>query len=225
MTVGTIIINAANLVNVGNTAFYTAPESLSQALLAWTQIYGFLLENDDDYFCTQLYIQSTSFTTDGYRNFVYSYPLPTDFQTLRLLQFQGQGSAAPSTYFPCYKSTLAEFGNNQNFPAYRELGKNLLIYDPIGYSIYCMWYYPSAISAVGGTFTVATDLTYPNNMIPDAMTYLLAGEIVRKQKEDPTLWIEKATDILNTMKKQQSRDQSRAISPLNTFNEGFDPWY
>jgi len=67
------------------------------------------------------------------------------------------------------------------------------------------------------TLTTSSDLSYPNNMIPEAMSYLLAGEIRRKQHQDPALWTSKAGEIMGTMVQQKSRDDASATQPKNIF--------
>jgi len=149
-------------------------------------------------------------TLDSHRSYTYLMTLPTDFYRLRLLQYQSSsGSAA---YLPFNKMTLQNYGGTQNTPAYRFEGTNLAVYDPQSYAEYCMWYYPRPV-----TLTTSSDLSYPNNMIPEAMSYLLAGEIRRKQHQDPALWTSKAGEIMGTMVQQKSRDDASANQPKNIF--------
>jgi len=222
MLVSDIIAAAQNLVNVPNASFWTATEQLWQAQLAYKQVYAFLLGNDDDYFVTSVALSLASdFTADPDRTYSYTMTLPDDFMTLRLLQYKGMGTgSAESVFFSCYKSTLQEYGNTQNFPAYRIVGTDLNVYDPVGYPTYLMWYYPSP-----EVLATDTDIVYPNNLMPEVMSYLLAAEIRRKQHEDGELWVTKANDIMASIRKQDSRDDAKALSPKNVFAEGYDPWY
>ncbi len=221
MTFATIYSNALNLLNLpAGTTFYTQAEALVQVQRLYNQLYVDLMDNDDDYFCTTLYVPNTAFTADAQRTFTYLYPLPTDYMRLRMLQYQGQGLGTQSTYFPVYKMTLEEFGNTQNIPAYRIVGSNIQIYDPVGYSYYAVWYYPAPM-----TWTLSTNMAFPNNFIQDWLTYKLAAEIRMKQHEDAKLWIDTAHEIRNANIRQQSRDDAKALSPKNIFGEGYDPWY
>lgn len=290
MLVSAIITKAQNLANVPNTSFWSATEQLQDAQNAYETIYGFCVENTDNYFCTPLYyplsttavtatggtltsgsptvtglssttsivlrsvvtdsgtvvptgtqvksIDSTSqvtlsanasgnasgdtltfktFTADSNRNFTYILPLPYDFLQLRLLQYQGQYGTV--TYFPASRMSLLDFGNTQNIPGYMEVGQNLYIFDPVGYSTYCLWYYP-----IAQTLATTTDISYPTVLFASVMEYLLAAEIKRKQNQDPGLWSSKASELMAAMKRQMVRDKFRAVQTKNTFMDSANPW-
>ncbi len=291
MLVSDVITMAQNLANVPNTSFWTPTEQLQQANLAWKQIYAYLAQNDDDYFCTVAYtpggsatanvltltggvtntsptvtlsstaglnngmtvadtsgyiragtqilsvnssteitlsanatgtnasdsLTFTYFVADANRTYTYVAPLPFDFFRLRLMQYVS--STGTITYLPFYKMTIQNFANTQNSPGYRIVGSNLEVYDPNNYSNYCMWYYPAP-----EVLTTSSSLTYPSNFLPEAMAYLMAGEIRRKQHSDPSLWAQKAGEIMASMIQQKSRDDATAVAPKNIFDDYYGIW-
>lgn len=291
MLVSDVITMAQNLANVPNTSFWTATEQLQQANLAWKQIYAYLAQNDDDYFCTVVYtpggsatanvltlvgsvtsasptvtlssttglnngmtvtdtsgyvpagtqilsvnssteitlsenatgtypldsLTFTYFVADANRAYTYVAPLPPDFFRLRLMQYVS--STGTITYLPFYKMTIQNFANTQNSPGYRIVGTNLEVYDPNNYSNYCMWYYPAPV-----VLTTSSPLTYPSNFFPEAMAYLMAAEIRRKQHSDPALWTQKAGEIMGSMIQQKSRDDATAVAPKNIFDDYYGIW-
>lgn len=139
------------------------------------------------------------------------------FFRLRLIQYQGMGGSVG--FYPLQKMTIENFGNTQNSPAYRFEGKNIAIYDPSSYGIYCIWYYPRPI-----TLTTTTDLVYPYNMMPEILAYQLAAEIRRKQKMDTALWDKRISELSSAMEQQMSRDDSHGEPIKNQFSQGFAPY-
>ena len=226
MLVSTIITNALSKADVANQNFYSQTDQLFDVTLAWKTIYAFLCENDDDYFCTSVYIvPSVSFTADSNRTFMYLYPLPIDFFRLRMLSYLG--NTGNLFYSPCQKMDMLNFGNTQNAPAYRLMGSNLEVYDPYGYASYNLWYYPDALSALGCEVTgilTSTNINTPNNMIPEYIVWEVAAEIRRKQNQDPALQQSKANDIMQTMKNQSNRDDFRVQHPKDIFDVGLNSW-
>jgi hypothetical protein len=217
MLVSTIIANGQLKADEPNTNFYTAAEALSDVQAAWEDIYAILCQGDDDYFLTELYVNSSSFTPIANRQGMFTYALPSDFYRLRMLQYQGMGGA--NTFYPCSKMTIENMGNTQSVPAYRMVGTNLQIYDPVTYPLYYIGYYPKP-----ATLTAATDLAYPNNMIPEIMVYQVACEIARKMKRPTTEYEKRKDQLLESMRKQYSRDDFKAESVKNTFATGFAPY-
>ena len=215
MLVSTIISSGMLKADMPNTAFYTAAEALSDVQAAWSDIYAILCQGDDDYFLTEVYVLSTTFTTIPNRNFMYSYALPADFYRLRMLQYKG----SQNTFYPVEKMTTENFGNSQASPSYRMVGLNLQIYDPMAYPMYYVGYYPAP-----ETLTGASDLTYPNNMIPEIMVYQIAAEIARKMKRPPEEYEKRRNELVESMRKQYSRDDFRAESIKNNFSIGYAPY-
>ena len=209
MLVSTIIANGQLKADMPNTTFYTSTEALADVQAAWEDIYAILCQGDDDYFLTELYVPSSSFSAVANRQYMYSYALPADFYRLRYFQYQGQGT---NNFLSVQKMTTENFGNTQNFPAYRMVGVNLQIYDPASYSLYYLGYYPRP-----ATLAPATDLAYPNSMIPEIMVYQVACEIARKMKRPTEEYEKRKTQLLETMRKQYSRDDFKAESIKNTF--------
>ena len=217
MLVSAIISNGQTIADVPNTSFYTAAEALNDAQYAWIDLYALLTENNDDYFATELYIPFASVTADSNRVYTYTYALPADFYRLRMLQYQANGGS--QTYYPFQKMTTEDYGNTQNGPAYRMIGANLKIYDPVNYPQYYMLYYPTP-----ATLTAATDLSYPNNMVPQIMSYQIAIEIRRKQQLDVALYEARRNELRQTMVHQLSRDDFKVEKPKNEFAQGFAPY-
>ena len=213
MLVSTIITNGQNIADVPNVSFYTPAEALTDAQWAWADLYAMLTEANDDYFATELYIPFASLTLDANRQYVYSYTLPSDFYRLRILQYGGQNGIA--RYYPCYKMTTEDYGITQNSPAYKMIGTNLKIYDPVGYPTYYMLYYPSA-----ATLATSTDLAYPSNMIPQIMSYQIAIEIRRKQKLPVEDYEKRRDELKATMTKNLPRDDFKTEKPKNEFALG-----
>jgi hypothetical protein len=226
MLVSTIISNALSKADVSNQNFYSASDQLFDVQIAWEKIYAFLCENDDDYFCTSLYIPSSSFTADANRTHMYLYSLPADFFRLRLFSYLG--NTGNLFYSPCQKMDTLNFGNTQNAPAYRLMGSNLELYDPYGYTTYNLWYYPSPLSALGiasgQPLLTTTNISTPNNMLPEYMVWEVAADIRRKQNQDPALQQAKADGIMLTMKKQSNRDDFRVQHTKDLFDDGLSYW-
>jgi hypothetical protein len=215
MLVSDIIINGQNIADVPNVSFYTAAEALTDAQYAWIDLYGVLTENNDDYFATELYIPFASLTLDTHRTSMYTYPLPDDFYRLRILQYGN--TAGVQTFFPCYKMTTEDYGRTQNAPAYKMIGPNIKIYDPVGYPMYYMLYYPAAATLAAGT-----NLVYPLNMVPQIMSYQIAIEIRRKQKLPVEEYEKRRDELKMTMIKQLPRDDFKTEKPKNEFATGFN---
>lgn len=214
MLVSTIIATGQLKADAPSTSFYSPAEALADAQAAWNDLYAILCEGDDDYFLVEDYIDSSSFSAVASRRYTYTYDLPEDFYRLRLLQYQGSGGMA--AFYPAEKMSVENFGNTQNSPAYRLNGTTLVIYDPVGYSTWYLGYYPAPEA-----LTTATDLAYPSNMVPDAMVYQVAAEILRKQGKDPALMLARRNEILETMRRQFSRDDNKAQPVKNVFSQGF----
>jgi hypothetical protein len=217
MLVSTIIANGQLKVDNSNTSFYTAAEGLADVQASWEDVYAILCQGNDDYFLTELYIVSSSFGTIANRQFMYTYALPSDFYRLRYLQYQGQGGS--NTFYPVTKMSTENLGNTQGTPAYRMVGQNLQIYDPSNYQMYYMGYYPKP-----AVLTSGTDLSYPNNMIPEIMVYQVASEVAIKMKRPTNPYKERRDELLESMRKQYSRDDFKAEPIKNTFATGFAPY-
>ena len=223
MLVSTIIANGRLLADVPNTTFYTAAEALAAVQSSWKDIYADLAIGSDDFFVTQTYFNFSAFTVDANRQNTYFYNLPTDFYRLLLLQYQGGLGA--QQFYPVERMNRSNFGNTQSCPAYRIVGQSttalsnggqLVIYSPVQYPNWAMWYIPAPIDLL-----TTTDLTYPYSMIPEIMSYQLAIEIRRKQNVDPKDKIARRDELILTMKKQMMRDENRAETPKNVFANGF----
>ena len=158
----------------------------------------------------------TAFTADSNRQYVYIYPLTTDFYRLRMFSYQ---SGATGKFLPCDKMDTMNFGYSQNCPAYRIVGSNLELYDPYNYNLYNLWYYPQV-----ATLTTSTSLSYPNTALDEYMVWRIAADIRLKQNQDDNLQRTRANNIMETMKRQISRDDFRAQKPKDVFTSGFDFW-
>jgi hypothetical protein len=218
MLVSDIIANGQNIADVPNVSFYTPAEALVDAQYAWVDVYALLTANNDDYFATELYIPFSSLTADSNRTNMYTYTLPSDFYRLRILQYGNL--AGTMAWNPCWKMTTEDYGRTQNAPAYKMIGVNLKIYDPVHYPYYYMLYYPSP-----ATITTATDLSYPNNMIPQVMSYQIAIEIRRKQKLPIEEYEKRRDELKKTMIDQLPRDDFRTEKPKNEFDQGYNPYF
>jgi hypothetical protein len=206
MLVSDIITKGRNLVDVPNTSFYSDAEALQDVQLGWNEIYSMMADANDDFFVTQVYIDTGTLTADSNRQYVYSYTLPSDFYRLRLLQYNnGLGY-----YEPFDKVTLEDFGFKKG---YRFFETTLKIYDPNLSSTYAIWYYPAP-----ATLTTGTDLTFPQTMIPQILAYQVAVEIRRKQNLPIDGKEEKRQELLKTMKAGLYRDDFRPESIKNVFH-------
>jgi hypothetical protein len=221
MLVSDIIANGRLLSDVPNTLFYTDAEALFAVQLSWKDIYSMLANGGDDYFTTSLYVTSASLTADPNRANTYFYNLPTDFYRLRLLQYQGDGG---NQYWPVERMNPSNFGNTQNTPAYRIVGRSstalsnggqVSIYTPHLHPNWAIWYIPAP-----ATLATNDDLSYPLSMVPEIMAYQLAVEIRRKQNIDYKDKQARRDELIFTMKKQITRDENRAETPKNTFSSG-----
>jgi hypothetical protein len=217
MVVSSIIANAISKADLGTVSWYSQNDQLFDAQVAWNTIYELLAENDDDYFLTSLYLTpSVSFTSDTNRQYVYIYPLPTDFFRLRMFSYQGN---VAQQFYPCTKADNLNFGYTQNTPSYRMIGTNLELYDPYGFTKYNLWYYPSPVQLI-----MNTDLSYPKNALIEYMSWQIAADIRRKQNQDPTIQQERANELMAIMKRQSHRDDFRVQTPKDIFSDGNNYW-
>ncbi len=218
MLVSQIITNGLQLADMPNTNFYSSAESLQAVQDGYGDLYQLLCDNNDDYYQTQVYVQSSTFTADANAPYMYFYTLPADFFRLRLLQAQGQTSG---TWIVVQKMTIENYGITQNSPAYRFAQGKLHIYDPSAYSVYRVFYYP-----VPTTLTTNTDITYPSTLIPQILAYRLAVEIRRKQGNMERMQIlqQRLNELTQTMVAQLPRDDNKAETVKNTMSNGFAPY-
>lgn len=215
MLTSVIITQGRNLANVPNTSFYSDTEALFAVNIAYKQLYEQLMESSDDYYVTELYKTLSDFTADSNRQYFYSYSLPSDFYRLRLFQYQQSGG---QIFLPIYKMTLEGYGNTQNVPAYRIEGTKIQLYNPNSVSSFCIFYYPQPATL---TLSPDTDVVYPNTLIPEIMSYQLAAEIRRKQKLDTSLWDQRRNEIMETFRRQVTRDDNKVETIKDTFRGGF----
>lgn len=223
MLVSDIIANGRLLADVPNTTFYTAAEALFAVNLSWKDIYAIMADGSDDFFTTSLYFNFSNLTADPNRQNAYFYDLPTDFYRLRLLQYQG--GLGSNQYYPVEKMNTSNFGNTQNTPAYRMVGRSsvalsgggkLAIYSQVEYPNWTIWYIPAPAN-----LQTTDDLFYPYSMIPEIMAYQLAVEIRRKQNVDYKDKEARRNELINSMKLQLHRDDNRAETVKNVFANGF----
>lgn len=228
MLVSDIINNGRLLADVPltNNAFYTQAEALLAVNLSWKDIYAALADGGDDYFTISLYFDNSALIPDPNRQYVYTYDLPTDFYKMRLFQYKGQGG---DQFWPLERMNTSNFGNTQNTPSYRIVGKSstalsnggqVQIYTNYLPPTFSMWYIPSP-----QTYLIANiltdDISYPLSMIPEIMAYQVAIEIRRKQNIDYKDKLERRNELMKTMLKQITRDDNRGESVKNVFSNGF----
>jgi len=151
-----------------------------------------------------------NFIPDAYTRYLFTWTLPSDFFRLRFFAYEG----ADGRYNPLIKSTIQNFAQNQATPSYRVMGNTVSIFDSFGYTRYKLIYYPSP-----ATLTTGTDLTFPRTFMPELMAYLMATEMVRRQRQDPAIFEAKAAKLWATMELQFSRDDFGATGPKNMFDD------
>jgi len=216
MLVSTIISDGRSIADVPNTNFYTAADALFSVQSSWVDLYSIMCEGNDDYFVTQVYTTlAAGFTADANRTYVYNYTLPASFYRLRLFQYQPDGTL----FYPVAKMNLENFGNLQNGPGYRLQGAYLSLYTQIEYTNWCIWYYPAPV-----TLATGTDILYPNSAVTQIMAYQVAIDIRRKQNLDYLDKQQRRDELIATMKNQLNRDDAKAETPKNVFNQGFAPY-
>jgi len=213
--VSQIISDGRSWADVPNTNFFSASDALTTVQTSWKQIYQKLCQWNDDYFVTTVYPTFSSFTPDANRQFLYNYALPADFFHLRLFQYQPNAQ----TFVPVSKMTIEDFGNTQQSPGYRMMGQNLSIYTIVPYTNWCVYYYPAPI-----TLATNTDLTYPNTMLPEIMSWQVAVEIRRKQNLDFADKQARVNELMETMRMEIPRDDAKAEPIKNVFAQGFWPY-
>ena len=228
MTVSTIINNGRLLADVpqNSNQFYTDAEAMFAVNLSWKDIYASLADGGDDYFTTSLYFTNSVLTADPNRQYAYTYNLPTDFYRLRLFQYQGQGG---NQYWPLDRMNTSNFGNTQNTPSYRIVGKSTTALSNGGQiQIYCtwlpqnfaVWYIPQPQTYLLANI-LTDDISYPLSMVPEIMAYQVAIEIRRKQNVPTDDKEKRRNELIATMLKQITRDENRGETPKNVFNQGF----
>jgi hypothetical protein len=224
-TAGSIIFNGFKLADIPNTNFYSEAEALQVANDAWNEIYADLMDNNDDFFLTQLYIAQgdSKLTVDANAVSMYYYELPTDFMRLRLLQASGFGSGA---WIPVEKMTIQNYGYSQSSPGYRftqkpgETGKAFLhLYNPSAPNAFRLFYYP-----VPATLSSASTLAYPPSIVNSIISYRVAIEIRRKQNFNVDDKLKRLEELKESMVQWLNRDDNRAESVKNVFATGFAPY-
>jgi len=99
------------------------------------------------------------------------------------------------------------------------MGQNLSIYTIVPYTNWCVYYYPAPI-----TLATNTDLTYPNTMLPEIMSWQVAVEIRRKQNLDFADKQARVNELMETMRMEIPRDDAKAEPIKNVFAQGFWPY-
>jgi len=226
MLVTNIIANGRLLADVPNTLFYTDAEALFALNASWRDIYAQLADGGDDYFTISTYFTGASLTADANRQYTYIYNLPTDFYRLRLFQYQGQGG---QQFWPLDRMNTANFGNTQNTPSYRIVGKSSVALSNGGqiqiFSTwlppnFALWYIPSPTTYLIANI-LTDDISYPLSMIPEIISYQIAVEIRRKQNIDYADKEARRNELFKTMLRQITRDDNRGEVPKNTLSNGF----
>lgn len=164
-----IILRARSVSDLPNSQFLSHLDELNSLNEAWKDIYAALIDNDDDYYVTEItFTLNATFAVAGAAN-EYLYPLPADFLKLRYLDFRGDSN----NYLPCRKFNLSKKDDQPGDPYYRIKGSNLWIVGgavPATGITMRMGYYP-----VQSTVTAPqTDLVYGTSYAPNLFTAVVA---------------------------------------------------
>lgn len=215
MLVSTIISSGRSLANAPSTTMYTDTEALRAVNNSWIDIYAKLTENNDDFFVTLVNPATVSAVT-GWQN-VYEWTIPATFYRLRLVKYQRSGA---NNWVSVDKMSLEDLADTQNAPGYRIVGQKLWIYDPAYPNTYQIWYYP-----VPQTLTLTPDvnLTYPESVPFEIMSYQVAVEIRRKLGLDTVPLEQRKAELLQSMLMAIDRDQFKA-QPIQNVFPSVGPW-
>jgi hypothetical protein len=151
VTAQDIILRARSVSDLPNSQFVSHLDELNSINESWKDIYSTLVENDDDYYVTELTIVLTpAFAVVGSAN-EYLFPLPADFLKIRYLDFR----ADATNWMPMNKFNIGMKDDQPGDPHYRIKGTNL-------------WIIGGSVPATGltlklGYYPITTAITYPQN--------------------------------------------------------------
>ena len=159
MTATDIVLRARSVSDLPNSQFVSHLDEINSVNESWKDIYNRLVENDDDYYVTDLTIVITAiYAVAGSAN-EWLFPLPSDFLKLRYLDFRN----ATSDWMPVRKFNLAQKDDQPGDPYYRIKGTNL-------------WIIGGAVPATGltlrlGYYPVTSNITCPQNDLVYGTSY------------------------------------------------------
>jgi hypothetical protein len=154
-----IVLRARSVSDLPNSKFVSHLDELNSVNEAWKDVYSALVENDDDYYVTDLTFTLTALNAVAGSNNEYLFPLPTDFLKLRYLDFRN-GTA---DYMSVKKFNLSMKNDQVGDPQYRIKGANLWI---IGGTVPT-----TGLTLRMGYYPVWTTITCPQNAIPYGTSY------------------------------------------------------
>lgn len=214
MLISDVILSGRALADTPGSSFYTDAEALRAVNNAYADMYSRLTQENDDYFVTMVGPSALTLTPVTDWENMYQYALPSTFYRLRLVKYLGG-----NIWQSAEKMSLEDLGNSQRYPAYRLAGQALWIYDPGYPRSYSVWYYPQP-----ATLTLATDLTYPQQALPEILSYQVAIEIRRKQNIPVDTLESRKGEMVVTMIKALTRDEFKAQPIQNVFSDSLSPW-
>jgi hypothetical protein len=165
MTATDIIARARSVSDLPNSQFVSHLDELNSINEAWKDLYAALMDNDDDYYVTELSITITTANAVAGANNEYTTTLPSDFVKLRYLDFR----TASADWMPVRKFSLSQKDDQPGDPYYRIKGNVLWIVGgavpATGFTLR-MGYYP-----VQATITAPqADFVYGTSYAPNLFT-------------------------------------------------------
>ncbi|HUX12266.1 MAG TPA: hypothetical protein VMW87_04520 [Spirochaetia bacterium] len=174
MTASQIIDRALTLADLVGSSFLTMIDKIQSINEAYRDLYGKILESNDDYYWTEK-IFALSPANQGSGPYEWLYPLPSDFMKLRSLDYSGGVG-----WMPTRKFNLGMKDYNPFTPYYRMQGKNLWIIggslsNPIGN--YRLAYYPPPSFITVPNIDIPFGESYQPSQVPSISSpfYVAAG--------------------------------------------------
>jgi hypothetical protein len=154
-----ILLRARSVSDLPNSLFISHLDELNSINEGWKNIYAALMDNDDDYYVTELPITLTPANAVANSNNEWTITLPTDFMRLRYLDYRSNAA----DWLPMNKFNLSMKDNQPGDPYYRIKGTTLWI---IGGSVPA-----TGISLRMGYYPTTATITAPQNDLVYGTSY------------------------------------------------------
>ncbi len=163
MLASDLVIRAREVADLPNSKFVTHNMELNSLNESWKDIYAALVENDDDYYVTEVTLTLTPAMAVAGANNEYLCPLPSDFHKLRYLDYQGNGA----DWWPVKKFPISMKDAQPGEPYYRIKGAFLWIVGGSNASSalsFRMGYYPSTPTVTAPMAPLSYGTSYLPNL-------------------------------------------------------------
>lgn len=211
MTVAEIIEAARHYSQISGSTWYSETDALRSVNRTYRDIYKKILDANDEYFVTEITVNSSSLAK--VRDAVYEYTLPADWYRLRSIRGVISNGEVGLERLDPKERTQRE--------GYRYHNDKLRIFYRSPYDSFIVEYYPEPASYT------ATDqeIVYPKQLEPLIISYQMAIDIIKASKGDPAdyqeeynkLWVRFESDI-------KKRDDYSYPTVANVYKTTYPGW-